>query len=57
MQQRAELPQKFPKDKVDKYINFVPTPAEAKWSEGYEDNPNFGKAETFFKILNQLIQI
>ena len=45
---------KLPKDKVDKFINFVPTPAEAKSLEGYEDEPNLGKAETFFKILKSV---
>ena len=39
------------RDKIDKFINFVPTQAEAQSLTGYEDEPNLGKAETFFKIL------
>ena len=39
------------RDKIDKLINFVPTPAEAHSLKGYEDEENLGKAETFFKIV------
>jgi len=44
----------LPSDKINKLVNFVPTPEEADLISQYEETPNLGTPEMYFKIIKSV---